>query len=103
MTRVLYSGTSLYGATDQIADVLEYLDFWSPPVIVPSTDDQLLILPTKYKHRPDLLSYDTYQTVGYWWVFMVRNPDIIKDPIWDFVPGIQIYVPIKGNLPRTQG
>lgn len=103
MTKVTYSPSSLYGSTNQVSNIIEYLDFWKAPNIVASTEDQLLILPSKYHLRPDLLSYDSYTTSGYWWVFMMRNPDVIKDPIWDFVTGIQIYIPAKNNLPRTTG
>ena len=98
---VNYLNTSLYGLTPQIANIVNYLDFWVPPTILSSINDTLLLLPPKYHLKPDLLSFDTYGTTGYWWVFMMRNPDIIQDPIWDFVNGIQIYLPIKGNLPRT--
>jgi len=28
-----------------------------------------------------------------WWVFALRNPDVIKDPIRDFKTGVVIIVP----------
>lgn len=102
MTSQGYSTTSLYATTQQNnAYGINYLDVWAPPVIVASSSDTFITLDARYNTRPDLLSYDYYQTTGYWWVFMIRNPDVISDPIWDFKTGIQIYVPVSENLPRS--
>jgi hypothetical protein len=54
-------------------------------------------------HRPDLLANDLYQNSELWWVFAVRNPDVIKDPVYDFVPGQQIYIPQLPFLKSTLG
>jgi hypothetical protein len=61
--------------------------------------DQIITLGTKYVNRPDLLSFDLYGTSGYWWIFSVRNPDQIKDPIYDMQAGMTIYAPSKNDLP----
>lgn len=78
-----------------------YLDLWVPIEIAPSYADKSMILAAKYHERPDLLSYDEYGTVDYWWVFMERNKDVLFDPIYDFKAGIVIIVPpidsIAGN------
>jgi hypothetical protein len=34
---------------------------------------------------------------------MQRNLDVIQDPIWDFVPGTQIYLPKSGSLKQVLG
>ena len=57
----------------------------------------------QYNHRPDLLSFDLYGTPKLWWVFIQRNMDVLKDPIFDFVPGAQIYIPKKANLEKYLG
>ena len=101
MTQVKYSSTSVYGTTSQVSNILQYLDFWNPPSVPVSVNDQVVVLNSRYNNRPDLLSYDLYKTTAYWWVFMMRNPDVIKDPIWDFVTGIQIYAPVLSDLPRS--
>lgn len=51
-----------------------------------------------YQYRPDLLAYDLYGDAGLWWVFAVRNPNTIKDPVFDFRPGVSIYIPKKETL-----
>lgn len=51
-----------------------------------------------YQYRPDLLAYDLYGDAGLWWVFAVRNPNVIKDPVFDFRPGVSIYIPKKETL-----
>lgn len=100
MTKVTYLKSSPYYGTEQVNKYLEYLDFWPGISVPPSSDDVLLILETKYTKRPDLLSFDMYQTPQLWWAFMVRNPDVIRDPINDFLPGINIYIPSKEVLKR---
>ena len=87
---VEYSRYSPYYSTDQSNG---YLDLWSPKNIPFQTDDMFVEVQSKYHQRPDLLSYDLYDTVNLWWVFAVRNPEIIKDPIFDLVSGLTIYLP----------
>lgn len=102
MTSQSYNSTSLYATTEQLSAYgIDYLDFWNPPPILIRANDTLITLAAKYDKRPDLLSFDYYQTPEYWWVFMIRNPNIISDPIWDFRTGIEIFVPAKDTLPRS--
>lgn len=46
-----------------------------------------------YNLRPDLLAYDLYQDSRLWWVFSQRNPNTLKDPLFDFVTGLSIFIP----------
>ena len=48
--------------------------------------------------RPDLLSYDLYDNVEFWWVFSLRNLEIIKDPLRDFTTGTVIKVPSRDTV-----
>ena len=99
---VTYRGTSPYVLTNQTtSNNVSYLDFWAAPYITINTTDTLYIVERKYQNRPDLLSYDLYKTTGYWWVFAARNSDIIKDPIYDLVAGITIYLPDGKYLPKS--
>ena len=52
---------------------------------------------------PDLLAFDLYGDSSLWWVFAIRNPNAIQDPIYDFQPGVIIYVPQKQNLTTALG
>lgn len=54
-----------------------------------------------YNHRPDLLAHDIYNNAELWWVFAVRNPDILVDPIYDFITGVVIYVPKITTLQKA--
>jgi len=85
-----YSRYSPYHSTSQDNG---YLGLWSPRNIPFQKDDIFVEIESKYHQRPDLLSYDLYDTVNLWWVFAVRNPDTIKDPIFDLVSGSRIYLP----------
>jgi hypothetical protein len=68
-----------------------------------TTDSYIYALDKKYENRPDLLSYDLYATPAYWWIFMVRNMNVIRDPIWDMVAGISIWVPTTTYLQSVLG
>lgn len=100
MTKVIYNKNSVYFDTQQISKYVDYLDYWNGYFVNPTTDDTLVVLDSKYNKRPDLLSFNTYNTPQLWWVFMLRNPDVIKDPINDFVTGINIYIPSTDSVRR---
>jgi hypothetical protein len=60
-------------------------------------------LVSRYHHRPDLLSFDLYGVVSYKWTFMILNPDLIKDPIYDFVTGLTILTATLDRLHSSVG
>lgn len=63
---------------------------------VPKSDyDKIIKISPAHDLRPDLLSQSEYGTPKLWWVFAMRNPDLIVDPINDFVAGLEIYVPVN--------
>jgi hypothetical protein len=100
MTKVNYRNSSQYGATPQSSwFLLNYMDRPIPP----DGSDQLITLGTKYYLRPDLLSYDLYASTDFWWVFTILNPDILIDPIYDMIPGIQIMIPTRQRLTNLLG
>jgi hypothetical protein len=70
-----------------------YLDLWEPVTVTSSDYDTLYTIPAAFDQRPYLLSYQQYGTPALWWVFCIRNPDLMIDPINDFVAGLQIYIP----------
>jgi hypothetical protein len=55
----------------------------------------------KFSKRPDLLAHELYGTVRLWWVFALRNPDLLIDPIEDFASGLSIYIPTKETIDRV--
>jgi len=66
-------------------------------------DDPLYTIEPQYLHRPDLLAYDLYKDRSLWWVFAQRNLDTIEDPIFDMVPGRQIYLPQPSKILEDLG
>lgn len=70
-----------------------YLDLWVPRVVPKSEFDKIINIPPAFNQRPDLLSQQEYGTPRLWWVFAVRNPDLMADPINDFISGVEIYIP----------
>jgi hypothetical protein len=80
-----------------------YLGILNIRSIPASDDDPLYVVQEQYTHRPDLLAFDMYGDFRLWWVFAQRNMDIIKDPVYDLEAGIEIYLPIAGNIKRYLG
>lgn len=67
------------------------------------SDDFLYTIEPQYTHRPDLLAYDLYKDSKLWWVFIQRNMDVLTDPIYDFIPGVKIYIPKGDSLKQILG
>lgn len=93
-----YSASSVYSNTPLFGD---FLDVASLPAVPKMLDDVLFTVNTTYKFRPDLLAFDLYGDASYWWVFALRNPNAIQDPIFDMRPGLQIYLPKKETILAT--
>jgi hypothetical protein len=95
-----YKKTSPWADTRQNNFYLELLEIRSVPS---EPDDFRYVIENQYRHRPDLLSYDVYGSAKLWWVFVQRNMSVLKDPIYDFEPGVVIYLPKKTNLQKFLG
>lgn len=85
------------------AIVDNYLSFLNIRPVPAEPDDFLYTIEAQYTHRPDLLAFDLYKNAKLWWVFTQRNLDVLQDPIYDFVPGVQIYIPKGNNLTKLLG
>ena len=95
-----YTKASPWATTPENNFYLELLNIRPVPA---EADDFKYVIENQYKHRPDLLAYDLYGNPKLWWVFVQRNMSVIKDPIYDFVPGTAIYIPKKSNLEKYMG
>jgi hypothetical protein len=95
-----YKDNSPYAKTKQKGF---HLGFFKIRPVPAETDDVLYTIEPQYTHRPDLLAYDLYDDSKLWWVFAQRNMDIIKDPIYDMLPGTQIYLPQGSKLKSMLG
>jgi len=95
-----YNSGSPYSQTSIINGYLDVLNFVDIPEYA---DDVQFTLTSRYLHRPDLLAYDVYGNVEWWWVFAVRNKDVIKDSIFDFLPGQTIFLPKTATIKAAIG
>jgi hypothetical protein len=95
MTQYNYPQSSAYSATPQAS---WYIGRYVHRSIPADVSDTTYIVPASYQYRPDLLANELYGTPLYWWVFMSRNINLIRDPIWDFKAGLTIMVPTVGQL-----
>ena len=97
---VIYKNDSPYSATKHYS---YYLDILQPKRIPFASDDVLYTVVKVHEYRPDLLAFDLYGNPALWWVFQMRNPNAIEDPIWDFRVGLKIYIPKKAALESALG
>lgn len=89
-----YYGTPTWGP---------FLDLWRGKTIAPAGTDATYEIDSAYNLRPDLLAYDMYQDTNLWWVFALRNPNVLVDPLLNFRTGVIIYVPTKATLQSALG
>lgn len=96
-----YGPTSPYFNTTTYNN--EFLDVMvNRPIPMNSSDIYWEITQT-YNLRPDLLAFDMYGDAKLWWVFAQRNPNRLKDPMFDFVTGTGIYIPQLATLREALG
>jgi hypothetical protein len=96
----MYNKLSPYINTSMNKGYLEILNFIDIPSEV---DDIQFSITSLYMHRPDLLAYDVYGDSQLWWVFAVRNKDVLRDPVYDFVPGQIIFLPKLETIKNAIG
>lgn len=89
-----YSNTGLYG---------QFLDLMVNRPITKLASDQLFTINNVYNLRPNLLAFDLYKDPSLWWVFAQRNPNVLKDPLFDFISGTSIYLPTLDTLTSDLG
>lgn len=100
MANAIYSRNSPYFGTPKYGTFLEVLEKRSFPF---NADDVVYVIEQAYQYRPDLLAYDLYNDAGLWWVFQMRNPNVITDPLGDFIAGVSIRIPKKTTLNSALG
>lgn len=100
MSNVVYDKNSPYAKTQFFGKYLDVADF---PAIPREADDVLFTINKTYQYRPDLLAFDLYGDAGLWWVFAIRNPNAISDPVFDMFVGNRIFLPKKNSLTGILG
>jgi hypothetical protein len=87
----IYPSSSPYALTTVVDNA--YLDVMINRPIPMQPSDNYWEITSVYQFRPDMLAYDLYSNGNLWWVFAQRNPNTLKDPYFDFVTGLGIYIP----------
>jgi len=100
MSRITYSSKSPYAKTKQTSWHIGQFNYRSIPA---SEEDSIIIVDRKYNNRPDLLSYYLYGDSEYWWIFYVRNRNVMTDPVFGLQTGMEIVVPSASHVKRTLG
>lgn len=85
-----YSPKSPYFTTTDNGAYLDIINFRNINSLANDVEFEVL---KQHEFRPDLLAYDLYGDTRLWWVFAVRNKDILKDPIYDMYAGQKIKIP----------
>lgn len=97
---VVYSKGSAYANTGLNG---KFLDLLVARPITKLASDKLYTIDRVYHLRPNLLAFDLYGSINLWWVFAARNPNALKDPLFDFVTGNTIYLPDLATLKNDLG
>lgn len=97
----MYTQSSPYFSTSVFNN--EFLDVMMNRPIPADSTDMLWTITKTYHQRPDMLAYDLYNDSSLWWVFAQRNPNKIKDPLFDFAFGTSIYLPQLPTLKDALG
>lgn len=100
MSSINYSKTSPYADTGFYSFFLDLAQFRDIPK---NPADVVYRIDAVYKYRPDLLANDLYGNSALWWVFAMRNPNTIQDPVFDFIPGTTIFIPKKEVISAALG
>ena len=72
---------------------------WEPPLVPDFDRARRIAVEDRHHRRPDLLAHELYGDAGLWWVFALYNRNEIRDPLWDFVRGLEILVPDRASVP----
>jgi hypothetical protein len=100
MAEVTYTRNSPYARTKFYGNFLDVAEF---PDMPKNIDDVLFEINKTYQYRPDLLAFDLYGDANLWWVFALRNPNTIKDSVFDMKIGRKIYLPKKSTIDSLLG
>lgn len=100
MAKVQYRPSSPYYQTSTYGS---FLDVMVNRPITKAADDVLYEIDKIYEYRPDMLAFDLYGDSALWWVFAQRNPNTLRDPLFDFRAGVRIYIPKKTTLQQDLG
>ena len=102
MAATVYKRDSNYAKTSLNR---KYLSIYEPPLTIDTLSEETTtyIIQPKFDRRPDLMAFELFGSARLWWVFAQRNINTIKDPVYDFEAGVEIYLPKGGNLKRLLG
>lgn len=81
----------------------EFLGVNNLPRMPKGIYDEDFTVTAEFHNRPDILALKLYGSTALWWVFALRNPDTIKDPIRDFKSGTQIKLPSMESVKAVTG
>jgi len=91
-----YKSNSNYSRTTQNK---KFLNYYVPPLNTSTLQpDSSIVLRAKHHKRPDILSSELYGTPRLWWVFRYYNVNSLRDPVNDFVSGLEISYPNKATI-----
>lgn len=97
----MYPATSPYYLTSSVNG--QYLDVMTNRRVNGNPTDVYWEITPTYNLRPDLLASDLYNDSNLWWVFSQRNPNTLKDPLFDFVTGVSIFIPTSDSVKMALG
>lgn len=70
-----------------------YLGYTVPAYMTTADSDMSYTIPTTQNEQPWKLAKELYGSEELYYIFALLNPDLLQDPVYDFVTGLTIQVP----------
>jgi len=95
---MIFHPNSAWSETSQTSWYVSYL---IPRRILADSTDVEITVPSEYHLMPGKMAHDLYGDSRLWWVFYITNMDRISDPLYDFVSGLLLTVPIPSRVTKV--
>jgi hypothetical protein len=82
----------------------KYLELYEPSLTRDNLNEETtrVVVQSKYNRRIDLFAKDYLSDHNSWWVIVHYNREKLKDPINDFIAGMEVVIPKRfrpaGNI-----
>lgn len=92
------TGRNQYSATPVTDFYLNIAKLPTADQLLKNKTAEIIVVDSKFEHRPDLLSYSLYGNSSYWWVIALLNRTQLEDPMRDLKAGMMLRVLPKSAI-----
>jgi len=96
-----YRSLKVYQDDDPTFGAVEFFEHLPVRKIPHHQEDRIHVVRLDQEHRLDLVSWDYYGSVLWWWVIYLAQDPPLEDPIKDIVVGTMLRIPYLPSLLAT--